>query len=837
MAKSRNNFIPTSPGNEEYERLLAEQKKGRAPEDRYIISTDYASKHALEVRDLAPACRKGAIIGIQRLVADPKRKNKIDNRWFILDIPPQEHPGWSKHQKNIVRARRKSVGKMYIENLKEHAPRLLEKFNAARVLVSHTRFKLKELADMLGVGHKVLIMWTDIGVDGFGRLPKIVITDDKRPMRKEDGSYYNLNNEEVRANRIDYYYETIDVIRFLSRDYALPGIVKRKTVDDVVAHTNADEIAAEHGYYIYDAKKVYPMTSDGFISWLTENVRIYDPETDRPIKIIPNDKQRELYKKVFEKDEKGNLKHKLICISRPRGEYKTADVCFLVLFFFLNRPKQRIFLIACNSQEQAEHLLMGEIKEIIRNSPSIKDQPWLEMLDGEINILSGKKEVYSFIKTASIKAGTLSNASIFVFTEFFDLADRRAFAKLEGSTRARANAFSVAEGIATDENHIWHEFYKAHLDGKDPKMYFQWYGDEWHNPRNTADERAHFLVTHGEAEFTKHFRNVWGGATMQTFLPEWIYEIGVYGIDNTVGPSPQLSEAIAELHQITAKLIKLEGAIDVSDLKRRKFEIISRLRFIDDLYRLPADEESIGRLQDIFGFEYYSIGVGLDRAKQMSKRSDRTALVTSMRAQIDEYRWLCFVLDVFMPDNPSLEAITSRIEENSERYGFISQIDIEEYQGRDIHDWLIGKSYQSALVPASFKHKDAIFPILYTQLKSGLFKCPTVPLFFDEKSRLYHSYPPDGVDDILRAELAAFIAIERIVEGGVAKKVGYYGSKYKMNTASRPKLGEPNDDVVEGLAHSMHALNNEDMLSSLMRNADFAYTTPDAEAMGEYGDS
>ena len=206
-----------------------------------------------------------------------------------------------------------------------------------------------------------------------------------------------------------------------------------------------------------------------------------------------------------------------------------------------------------------------------------------------------------------------------------------------------------------------------------------------------------------------------------------------------------------------------------------------------------------------------------------------------LKAPLDEYRWLCFLLDLFMPDEASLEAITDRITENSEAFGFISKIDIEEYQSKDIYDWLAGRGYQVDLVPGSYKHKDEIFPIFYMLIENGLLKMPTVPLWFDEKSKLYHGLPPENTDDIVRAEMGAFISIEKIVEGGVARKVGYYGSKFKMGKAKRVKPGEPNDDAVEAMGHAIHAVKEYD--GGLMyRDAKFAEAQMNEQTIGDYRD-
>lgn len=803
--------------------------EGPPEDERFILSTYYARKHGFHWNVVAKACLKGILISQRRRIYEKRGGYRGTaaawyGRWFVLDVPPEEHPKWEEYNtrkiKNLA-----GRGKRWYKDFGKWAPTLLERFDEARKDIDHTRYSIKELSKMLRTDPSVIRSWSVVGIEGFGKLPKILLTEDKKPLYI-DGKYA------VHKGVSEFWYETKDIRRFLKKELADPK-VKFNTLDDKLGDTNIDEIAEEFGYFRYDPSRVYPMTYDGFLKWLDENVLIYDKETNRPVKINPNEKQHELYKNTFELNKKGFLKHKLISLSRPRGEYKTTDVCLIVLFFFFNRPKQVIYLIACNSAFQSEELLMKEIKGIIKVSPKLRDNIWLEMLEGEINILGGKKDTFNSIKTASIKSGTLSNATLFVFTEFFELQDRRDFAKLENSTRVTPNAFSIIEGVATDENHLFCEIYKAYMDGKDPLLYFQWYGDEWYNPRNTPEEREHFLVTAGEVEHAKHFRNIWGGTSATLFERERLLEIGAYGVDNIIGSSPELTAAINELAQIEKKILKLDGATDITNLRKQRLEIRSRLKYMDDLYKLPATFDDIETITKVFGFDYYSIGIGVDRAKQMSRRSDRTAVVTVLKAPIDEYRWLCFILDIFLPDDATLDAIVGRIDHIADTFGFVSNIDLEEYLNRDVYDKLIAKGYNTKLVPQSFKHQDEIVPILYNLVNTGLFKCPTVPLWFDETSKVYHSLPPGNTPDILRAELEAFIGIEKIIDGGVARKAGYYGSKHKMGINRRVKPGEANDDVAIALCHAVHAIREDDGMAYI-REANFAMAEINKQTIGVY---
>ena len=795
---------------------------------RFISSAEYAGKYGLSRYEIAPACRawhknpdippteRSGLISEKRLVAEVASvsKGKVSNykdrkrwQWFVLDIPPSEHHGWEKHQATILKGLEKE-GRYQAENFDRYAPQYLERFIEAKNErlkngIGDSDYKLQEITEILHTNNKVITYWSEVGVDGYGRLPRVKVPEQKNSVKTSDGNYRSV------AGRLEYVYREEDIVRFLTKQYADPKKVFH-SVSDAFAETTIDEIAAKEGYFVYDPTKVYPMTYEGFLKWLDDNVMVYDYELDKTVKIVPNIKQKEFFASAFKKNVKGHLFYKMLCISRPRAEFKTTDVCLVVLFHFFNRPKQSIYLIACNSEFQSEQLLMGEIKNIINYSPNLKGLKYIQVLDAEINLLSGNKEVYSFIKTASIRSGTLSNASIFVFTEFFELKERKQFAKLEGSTRARPNAFTMCEGIASSEGHVWHEFYQAASNTpdvgveKDKLMHFQWYGDEWFNPKNTPEERSHFKVTHGEAEYNKHFRNLWGSGTTEFYTRKAIIEMGLCGVDNIIGPSKELTNAVNGLIEAEDGIAKFAGTSVVDTYLRQKASIISRLKFMDDIYKIPATTTDIERLREVFGLDYFYLGIGIDRASKVGRRSDRSIVVATARAPIDEYNNMYFVLDVFFAEDHSQEVIKRRIEWYMENLGQIGFLNVEEYQGKDIVEWALGpeRGIPTKSVPGSFKQKDILLPQTYSIAEAGLLKSPTVPLWFDETNRVYTTLPPDGTDDILRAEMKAYIYIPQ-EDTGI--QVGYYGSKFKNNKSKRTKLGEPKDDSVEAMALSMDA--------------------------------
>lgn len=779
--------------------------------DNYISSKQFAKKYGLELRKMQHACRAKALIADLRGVPNPERGGRIDNRWFILDIPPNDHPKWKAYIERMKKkyADSKRTGISGYKSLKEAAPELLRRFNEARLQLAQSDFSTQELARMLKLHTPTIYRWVEAGEEGFGRLPKIQFPEDK--MEK--------------YGRVDSFFRQEDVIRFLKGELADPT-QRFKTISDMVADTTIDEIAARHGYFIFEKARTYEKSYEGFMAWAEDNVLRFDKATDKWIPFRAIEMQRKFYRKVFELNKDGTFKNRFIRICRPRGDMKSFDAIIIFLFRFFNLRRQKI-LLAANSKDQSDYSLYDEAKDIILNSPNLYSTPGLEVREKETRIMSGRREIYSRIQSIASKQGSLSNADCIVFSEIHKLQDQSFIVELEGSIRQVKDAMSIIESTVSRIGTYYHRQFEAYNKGESKVMYFQHYADTHYNPNMTQEELDHYKVSFFPEEYDMYFRNRWGDAGQGLFSTAQIENMNIVGIDGAYGRSAEISEAVAEIIELRQKLGQLGGTAYAGPLQKRIREISARFLRTDTLYKLPADERALDKLRQAFQTDFI-IGMGLDRAEQMVAKSDRTALVTVARGILTFDLSIFFLLDVYLPDDPSMRNITTRIMDNAQKFGWIDHIDVEKSQGMDIEAWCNENGISANLVTASYEHQKEMFTELYTAMAGGMLKCPEVPAWVNDKGVLSHELPPPGVDDILRMELTHFIHAAK-VEG---VKAGYFGSPFKRKTG-RTKAGEAKDDTVFATAHAMYASKRGDIPASVV-NTVFSGAQINTDVVGDY---
>jgi hypothetical protein len=774
--------------------------------DNYISAKQYVKKYGLELAKVRNACNKGVMISSKREVKDFGH-NRMVLRWFVLDIPPKDHPGFEEYTNRQIRRPRP----MKVEELADGA--LLKRFNEARLNCDQSDFSQREVAEMCGVGTATVKGWGDAGVEGWGKLPKIIFTDDKEIM--DD------------AGIVETFYRQEDILRFLRGELKDPN-KKFKTISDKVQKTNADLIAAKHGYYVPSLVKRYPMNYEGFILWAEDNVCRYDKSKDRWIPFRAIEMQRECYKEVWKLKPDGRLKHRFIRLCRPRGEMKSFDAIIIALFRFFNMQREKI-LFAANSKDQSDYSLYDETKDIVLNSPKLAETPGLEVREKEIRIMSGKREIFSRIQSIATKQGSLSNATCIVFSEIHKLQDQSFIVELEGSIRLVPNAMSIIESTVSRIGTYYHRQYEVSLTDKDPLLYFQYYCDKNYNPNMTQEELDHYRLAFFPEEFEMYFINRWGDAGSGLFSMTQIKEMGYIGLDGRVNvDSEAIKPLVKELIEVEARYGQLEGQTDTRELETKLNALRQRLYPVDKLYNLPATRVDIEKLISIFG-EDYAIGIGLDRAEQLVARADRSAMGTIGKWYINADEWIAFLLDLYLPKDSSLGLFTDRILRNTEEFGFISQIEVEKSQGLDLVNWCNDNNYPATLSVASYEHQYEIFLEFWKRLKLGLFKAPTVPLWVDDKGVVHSETPPFGKKDILRWEMDHFIHEVKSTGG----KAGYFGSEFKRKTG-RTKPGEAKDDTIYGIGHGVFAANIGELSALMMGKSEFSGAYINTELMGNY---
>lgn len=774
------------------------------------------------------ACRHGNLIAIKRQGRN-EYNNAPTNHWYILDIHPLEHPGCQEY---LDRVRENlNCGEKLDLKFDKHAPILLKRFNEARVLVSHTRFHLAELKKMLKVDKYRIKRWSVYGVPGYGKLPVCKFPKDRMRMWDVKTGHYRTG-----ASGTEDYYETKDIVRFFSKELSDPH--KRFiSVDDALSSTNIEEIAAEEGWYQFHHSKVYPMNLRGFLDWATKSIFIPDKGTRRMLPFQPNDKQLEFYKYAFELKPDGTLKHKVICASRPRGDYKSFDITLLFLFRFFNLPEQTIFLVT-NTVDQTSHLLYREAVKIIKRSPVLRDTPGLDIQKIGIYLLSGKgkENIFSQIEMISAEGGARSNADCFACSEVWKLQDETSIAEIEQSIRGVDNGWFLAESTVAPKGHFFHRYYTDYLTGENTILYFQYYdGSERRNPKIDENYLKHVRRI-WPFHFKMFFDNRWEDAATGMFPEARIIEMNVAKFNGTYIRSEELVTHLDSIVSLNTDIRKLSGAADVSAHRVRLQELKSEIEPVDNIYTLPAPANVIEKLSAIYDCDFF-IGMGLDRAKLIHKHTDRTVLVTVARGVLNSDRWgtdrIFFVLDVWLAPDATDRVIEEKMITNCDTYGGgIAYADLEDYNVLGIKEYVADAGIYAEITPLSFKYQEQIFTELFNATDDGYLKCPALPVWVDRDDNVHMGYPPTGQYDLLRSEMSVFESQSPINSGGKGSK-GYFGSPFKKKTG-RTQVGEQKDDTVYALAHAIHASIRGDLPAQVRKNL-FARADIETNVYGNYG--
>ena len=830
----------------------------QSEDSRFISSTDYYTKYrhffdiAFTARYLARAClewnsdetipdkKRIGLISEKRLVPDlyikPKSGTNMKRmrwQWFIFDIPPAEHPGWSAYLARFLVCITRS-GKAIAKDFKRLTPIYLERFDEASKNLDETQFRISELSRMVHTTTNVIRSWTLVGVKGFGKLPSIKAVDAVKPV-KEGASLYVTR---LNAGRLDFFYARKDIRRFLKGELADPK-KKFKTIDDVMNPTKTDvqDIAEKTGYFIYHTEKAYPLTFEGFMEWANKNIVFYDRRSRRMTPFRPSPKQEEFYRNVFKLKEHGILEHVFNYTCRPRGDYKTFDIAVIVLFRFFNLARERIYLVT-NSVQQTTHLVYREAYDIIRTSPILSlmlSTPGLDVSTDGIYLRSGRgvENIFSSIEIVSAAGGARSNATCIAWSEAWKFKGKETdVAELMQSIRGVDNAIFLAESTVAPKGHWFERQYEISIGNEpDPLSYFQYYdGTQRQNPKITPE----FLAS-AKKSFPIHYKaffdNKWEDATTGLFPEKRIIEMGVIGIDGGTGRNTELLTAIDRITDLNVEIRKYDNAMDMTKQKTELKQLESRLNYLN--YKIPIGIDTLEHFSRIYDCEWI-IGLGLDRAKQMTDRADRTVLAAVARGILDAKRWgtdrLFLLLDLRMLKRE--DDITEHINEIAQLFGGIGVcIDLEDWNVLEIHKKCEDFGYEPKVVPVSYKHQKKIFEELYLASDEGYLKCPQLDIWFDSEDKVHEEDIPTGISDILRTEMASFEHQEGISEGGGGGR-GWFGSKHKRVTKRVPQ-GMARDDTIYALAHAMNASIRGD-IPAMIKKISFANAVINEDVIGDY---
>jgi hypothetical protein len=512
-------------------------------------------------------------------------------------------------------------------------------------------------------------------------------------------------------------------------------------------------------------KVAYTDGGEGFLQWARDKVKRFDRACNGWVPFEPTRMQEQTFRECL-KMENGLFKYQTIVFCRPRGEFKSYDVCLIVLWRFCNFPREKIILGA-NSKEQVNYVHFQVIKDTILNSPEI-----LEMV-GEENVLeksiyireqrTGKqkvinaKDIISSIIPVGATNGIFSNLTICTFSELWKMKDEKFFTELSSSARSTPNALTLIDSTVAPKGHILRRMFDTYVEKKDDLLFFQHYEDTYYNPYTTDAQLNSFRQRFLPSEFNKFFRNRWEDAGSGTFNEKHIAAMAILGAEDTFQKPQEVMALVNE---------KYKEFIDMTTSERAKmgitsFDVPHKLS-INKVYHMQGGMPELLELQRVTGIKEWILTMGLDRAQPGSQEANRTFVSTILKGKIpnepDEKRaWMYFMLRLLWVESSDIREILGEIEYVCENLGIPDNIALESYMAADVKVILDEREIPNELVHPNYNHQLEAFTMMYQILENGYFKCPMVPYYRNRGTdQLVRGQAPDGVPDMYQEELLIF---------------------------------------------------------------------------------
>lgn len=567
----------------------------------------------------------------------------------------------------------------------------------------------------------------------------------------------------------------------------------------------------------YDFEK-YRNGGDGLIAWAEEYMMRWDGAASAWIPHRMVEHQKKVFREALELSSRNPLtfKHRIIVFCRPRGDFKTFDVCTLLMWRFFNFPGERIVLGA-NSKSQSEFLQFDLITSTLLNSPKLEDIIGRDNIQRRaIQYLNPKNnDVISSIQTTTTGTGLVSNATVVAFSELYRMKDALLFTELAGSIRGVHNGMVLVDSTVASRGHILHRMYEEYKTGRNPLLYVDYYCKKHYNPNITQAELDNYKSLFLPHEFRMFFDNTWDDAGNSVFNKRQIRETRVLGVDGGELNHAEVAQALRDVEtcELAIETCERESVAegDLADLQVELGELVKRFSWVDQLYEMPAQIEDIIKIQALVDSSLV-ITVGLDRALPFSEHGDRTIMTTVARGSLGTEEgikpiYFMLRLDV-IPDEDSDVNIKTLIEQIMGEYQGIENIALELYQTADILAWCLRQGYECEHITSTITKQKALFTEMYTAIASGCLKAPGVPYQVVDKGVLVesafmledHAAKWDN-HDLWRSEMAVFEHQVKLKAEGLTF-TEWFGSPEK-NTQGGMK-----DDAVYATAIAMHAGRN-----------------------------
>lgn len=302
--------------------------------------------------------------------------------------------------------------------------------------------------------------------------------------------------------------------------------------------------------------------AEGMIAWTEANVKfkVSVTEDDIPVdrwvyaKDLPDERDEygRSYAVMWEraKDElrimlemkKGVYVRNLNVLCWPRGEGKSFIVCLVALHRLFTFQYSKIFLLG-SSKDQSENSLLDEIKKIIKNSPKLFAET-----NGEKGLQAEKiilKKSVNYMKQLSTHSTLVSNASMVIHTEAFEMENEKIFEDWYSSLRNTVNSMGLIDSTVSRPGHWLHGIWEGYKKKPDGRTYFSYRysknadpADYWH-PINTEIQLESYARTMSISGFAKRFKNLWETFELNIFKPYAIRAMEFIGTAGTVHINPE----------------------------------------------------------------------------------------------------------------------------------------------------------------------------------------------------------------------------------------------------------------------------------------------------------
>jgi len=528
----------------------------------------------------------------------------------------------------------------------------------------------------------------------------------------------------------------------------------------------------------------YRNGGEGFALWAEDHCHIpvfpegMSIQIFMPLKNLPKEYsdiwegQKEVCKEAL-KMEDGRFIHRLIVFCWMRGEGKSLLVCLIQIWKFICWPKQKITLGA-NSKDQTKFVHFDIIKDIINNSPKIKNIIGKKNIqEKEVRLRDPAGNIMSTIQPISTASGIVSNITGYTFSEFFDMKKDKFFVQLDGSIRNIPNALGLIDSTVSDKTHQLYKLFEAWRDandlklqgftreeiiakGKDPSIFFSYRcsqlgvpKDYW-NPHMTEGQLVSYRVKFVLGEFERYFLNTWDAGTRKIFTKEMIEATRYLGANGTYNNVKEIRSLVdhkvsiyGDQQQAKEKGVKFKDPGMLLQKIERELVPVSSMYSFGNLSTgvQMISNEALSILGDTFDTGWVILA-GFDRSDPMKTKPLAKTIYTvvakgligskSKPFMVHETnyipRYIYFLINIQLLTDNSLEEMKRLLMETHKEYDGLDKITAERWGTFDLAPWCEANDIEYEAVHPGYEKQKEAFTELFTLYRDLRFKTPRIPI-------------------------------------------------------------------------------------------------------------